>query len=94
MHACPHCHQKGISTLQKLCSVSFAPARCTLCQGLSYLHVIHGLYALIIWIMLTWVFIGVALFMRMSIFLLGTIPALFLAVDYYMLKAPLRCVHH
>lgn len=93
MYACPHCHQEGISTLQKLCSVSFAPARCNVCHKLSYLHIVHGLYALVIWVMLTWVFIGVALFMRMSIFLLGTIPALFLAVDYYMLKAPLRCVH-
>jgi hypothetical protein len=91
MHTCPHCQQKGISTLQKLTSVSFAPAVCQLCSKPSYLHVLHGLYALIIWIMLTWVFIGVALFLKMSIFLIGTVPALFLAVDMYMLKAPLRC---
>lgn len=92
MYSCPHCKKDGIGTLQKLCSVSFAPAVCRLCGGRSYLHVSHGLYALTAWIILTWVFIGVALYMQMSIYLIGTIPALFLAVDKYMLKAPLQAV--
>lgn len=92
MHPCPHCQQEGISSLQKLCSVSFAPAVCRLCRQHSYLHIVHGLYALIMWIMLTWVFIGVALYQQMSIYLIGTVPAFFLAVDRYMLKAPLQRV--
>jgi hypothetical protein len=89
MHLCPHCKQEGITTVQKLCSVSFAPAVCKLCHQRSYLHIVHGLYALVIWIMLTWVFIGVALWQQMSIYLIGVVPALILAVDKYMLKAPL-----
>jgi hypothetical protein len=90
MHLCPHCQQPGITTLHKLLSVSFAPATCSVCGGLSYLHIIHGLYALIAWIMLTWVFIGVALWQGMSIYLIGTVPALFLAIDKFMLSAPMR----
>ena len=92
MYRCPHCRQEGISTLQKLCSVSFAPAICTQCGGRAYLHVVHGLKAMIMWVILTWVFIGVALHMNMSIYLIGTIPAFFLAVDKYMLKAPMEAV--
>jgi hypothetical protein len=90
MHECPHCKQPGISTLHKLLSVSFAPATCRQCGGRSYLHVIHGLYALIGWVMLTWVFIGVALWQGMSIYLIGTVPAFFFAVDKWMMNAPLR----
>jgi len=92
MHQCPHCKQPGIGTMQKLMSVSFAPARCSLCHELSYLHIVHGLYALITWIMLTWVFIGIALYQHMSIYLIGTIPAFLLAVDSCMVKAPMVCV--
>ncbi len=90
MHACPHCHQPGISTLNKLLSVSFAPATCAYCGRRSYLHIIHGLRAMIAWVLLTWVFIGVALWQSMSIYLIGTVPALFLAVDKFMLGAPMR----
>lgn len=93
MHPCPHCGKEGISTLQKLCSVSFAPATCNQCSGLAYLHVVHGLKAMIMWVILTWVFISVALYTNMSIYLIGTIPAVFLAVDQYMLKAPMEAVH-
>lgn len=92
MHPCPHCHQQGISSLQKICSVSFSPAVCQNCGKLSYLHILHGLYALIAWIILTWVFIGVALYYQMSIYLIGTIPALVLSVDRFMLKAPMRVI--
>jgi len=90
MHQCPHCQQKGISTLNKLTSVSFAPAICTLCSKMSYLHIVHALLALITWIIITWVFIGVALYQQMSIYLIGTIPALILSIDKCMLNAPMR----
>jgi len=92
MYQCPHCEQPGISTLQKICSVSFAPVQCRLCHKRSYLHIVHGLYALITWVMLTWVFIGVALYQHMSIYLIGTIPSLLLAIDSCMLKAPMESV--
>lgn len=92
MHICPHCNKPGISTIQKLCSVSFAPATCRECKEQSYLHVVHGLYAMITWVILTWVFIGVAMYEQMSIYLIGTFPSLFLAVDKCMLKAPMQCV--
>ena len=92
MQLCPHCKQPGIRTLQKLCSVSFAPVRCQLCKGQSYLHIVHGLYALITWVLLTWVFIGVALYQHMSIYLIGTFPALLLAIDICMVRAPMEYV--
>jgi hypothetical protein len=41
---------------------------------------------------LTWIFIGVALYQQMAIYMVGTIPALLLAVDKHMLKAQLRCL--
>ena len=93
MHACPHCQKAGITTLAKLGSVSFAPATCHACGRQAYLHIMHALLALLVWIALTWVFIGVALWQGMSIYLIGTIPALLLAVDKFMLKAPMRVCH-
>ncbi len=92
MHACPHCTQPGINSMQKLNSYFFAPAKCCLCRKYSYLHYKHGVRAMIAWVLLTWVFIGVALFQQMSIYLIGTVPALLLAVDKYMLRASLQAM--
>lgn len=92
MHTCPHCREQGISSWQKLTSVSFAPATCQHCNRHSYLHVVHGLVALTFWIVLTWVFIGIAWFSRSSFFLVGTFPAMYLAINKYMLGAPMRPV--
>jgi hypothetical protein len=89
LHACPHCLQPGVSSLQKLSSLVFTPAQCRLCRKRSYLHYAHGLRAMIAWVLLTWLFIGIALFQGMSIYLIGTVPALLLAVDKYLLHAPL-----
>lgn len=90
MHACPHCHQPGIRSLPKLVSLFLIPAQCRLCHKRSYLHHTHGVRAMVVWVSLTWVFIGIALFERMSIYLVGTIPALVFAIDKYLLKAPLQ----
>jgi len=92
MHECPHCKQNSISSLQKLCSVLFMPATCPNCQRYCYLQYVHGLKALIAWVLLTWVFIGLALQQQMIIYLIGTVPALLYAVDRYMLQAPLRAI--
>ena len=92
MHACPHCHQPGIGTLQKLASLFLIPAACSQCRKRSFLHHLHGVRAMVVWVLLTWVFIGVAMFQHMSIYLIGTFPALVFAVDRYMLKAPLESV--
>jgi hypothetical protein len=89
MYPCPHCKQDGISTMNKLLSVSFAPATCQLCGRRAYLHIVHALRAMVAWVLLTWVFIGVALWQGMSIYLIGAIPAFFLAVDKFMLAAPM-----
>ena len=93
MHECPHCHQPGITHWQKLISVSFAPASCSHCHKHSYVHVIHGLMALTFWIVLTWVFIGIAYMSRSSFFLIGTFPTMYLAINKFMLGAPLQAVH-
>lgn len=90
MHVCPHCQQAGITSWAKLTSVSFAPATCTLCGRQAYLHVAHTLKALLVWIIITWVFIGIALWQTMAIYLIGTVPALLLGVDKCMLAAPME----
>ncbi len=89
LHACPHCLKPGVSSAQKLNSYFFAPAECRLCRKLSFLPYKCGVRAMIVWVCLSWIFIGVALFQHMSIYLIGTVPALLLAVDNYMLRAPL-----
>jgi hypothetical protein len=89
MHECPHCKHKTITSFRKLCSTSLTPAVCPRCNGLSYLQLVYLLRAMITWVVLSWVFIGVALYQRMSIYLLGSIPALFFAVDKCMMSAPL-----
>lgn len=92
MQKCPHCQQEGITNLQKALSVSFAPAVCSYCHGRSYVHVIYGLTAMTVWIVLTWVFIGLSYMSRSSFFLLGTIPAMVLAVNKFLLEAPLLAI--
>ena len=89
MHQCPHCHEEGISSYQKIFSVSFSPAACGVCGKLSKVPVVHGLMALTAWIILTWVFIALSIMAQMSFFLLGTIPAWVFAVRKYLLAAPL-----
>ena len=90
LHACPHCHQNGVSTLDKIHSLFLVPARCRVCRKACYLHYTHGLRAMIVWVIFSWVFIGIALYQDEWIYLVGTIPALFLAVDKFILTAPLR----
>jgi hypothetical protein len=92
MHECPHCKHISISSLQKLCSVAFMPATCPDCSRYSYLQLTYALKAFIAWVILTWVFIGLALYQRMTIYLIGTIPAMLYAVDRYMLHAPMRAI--
>lgn len=91
MHECPHCQHPGITSLQKLCSL-FTPAACRLCGRRSFLHLRQGLLAFITWVLLSWLFIGIALYQRQTLYLIGTIPALLLAVDKFMLRAPLHAL--
>jgi hypothetical protein len=92
MHICPHCSKPGVTSAQKLGSLFLAPAVCVLCQRRSALPYVHGIRAMVFWVIVTWVFIGIAIFERMSIYLVGTIPALLIAVDKYMLSAPLHVI--
>ena len=89
MHVCPHCQAESISSLQKVFSVSFAPVICPNCKGRSYVHVLYGLLAMTTWIVLTWLFIGLSYMSRSSIFLLGSVPAAVVAVNKFMINAPL-----
>ena len=90
LHECPHCHQRQISTYQKLFSVSFSPAICPACLKHSNVHIVHGLITLTAWMILTWLFIGLAIMAGMSFFLLGTIPAFIVCVNSFLLQAPLE----
>ena len=89
LHQCPHCQQDNISSYQKLFSVAFSPAVCPTCNKESVVPIINGLMSLTAWIILTWVFIGLAIMAGMSFFLLGTIPAFIVCVDKYILNTPL-----
>ena len=89
LNECPSCHEHSISNYQKIFSVSFSPASCPQCNKQSYVPIVHGLMTLTAWMILTWVFIGLAIMAGMSFFLLGTIPALIVCIDRYLIKAPL-----
>jgi len=90
LHACPHCHQPGVSSVAKVHSLFMKPAECRVCHRFCYLHYTHGLRAMIVWVIFSWMFIGIALYQNLWIYLIGTIPALLLAVDKFILTAPLR----
>lgn len=90
MHPCPHCQQATYSGLQKLCSLWVHPIACTACGEFAFLPVRNIIIALLVWTALTWVFIITALLMRNVFYLLGAIPAALLAVDKWILQAPLR----
>lgn len=91
-HGCPHCGEKGISNWAKLTSTSFAPACCRYCRKYSYLHVFNSLTAVTFWIVVTWILIGIAVMTNRSFFLIASFPAGFLAIDRFMLQAPMRPV--
>ena len=93
LHVCPHCLQPGVSSSQKLNSLFFAPASCRLCGKLSSLHYVNGMRAMIAWVVLTWLFIGIALFQGLWFYLAGTIPAMLFAIDRFLLSAPLLPVN-
>lgn len=92
MHECPHCHQESISNLQKLLAISPMRARCKACQQYSYIYNTYALIALTVWIIMTWVLIALAYWFQMSFLLFGSIPAMVIAVDRYLLRAPLSKV--
>ncbi len=89
MHRCPHCQQAGFTDLQKLTLLWLQPRPCKICHKAAFMPVRNVVVALIIWTLLTWVFIGAAFYMRNILFMLGTIPAAMLAVDKWIRKAPL-----
>jgi len=92
MHECPHCHQESISTLQKLLAISPMRVCCFACQQYSHIHNTYALVALTVWIVMTWLLIALAYWFQMSLLLLGSIPAMVIAVDRYLIKAPLSKV--
>ncbi len=89
MHCCPNCRQASFSELQKLTSLWMRPRVCHLCHKAAYLPVRNIIVALIVWTALTWVFIGLAIYMNQVMFMLGSIPAAVFAVDLWIRKAPL-----
>ena len=89
MHFCPNCQQASFSDLQKLTLLWLRPRKCMLCHKAAYLPVRNIIVALIVWTLLSWVFIGIAIAMRNVVFMLGSIPAAVFAVDLWIRKAPL-----
>jgi hypothetical protein len=93
MHECPHCHQESISTLQKLLAISPLQVSCKACNQSSHINVVYALVALTVWIIMTWLLIALAYWFQMSFLLLGSFPAMVIAVDRYLIRAPLTKVH-
>lgn len=94
MHECPHCYQESISSLQKVIAVSPLQATCGICNRKSYIHILYGLVALTVWIVMTWMLIGLAYFFQMSFLLFGSVPSLIIAIDRYLIQAPLFKVQY
>lgn len=90
MQACPHCQQKTITNWAKLWSVTVNPVRCSACCKYSFLHAVHALKGLVFWIAISWLFIALTWFSQQVFLLLGTFPAMFYAVNHFMLGAPMR----
>ena len=90
MQACPHCQKKTITNWEKLWSVTVTPIQCSACHQFSFLHAGHALKGLAFWIIVTWLFIGLTWYSRQTFLLLGTIPAMFLAINHFILGAPMR----
>lgn len=89
MYPCPHCQKASFSDLQKIARLWFRPAVCHWCHKAAYLPVRSMMITLIVWTLLSWVFIGLTLYFNNVLFLLGTFPSAFLAVDICIRKAPL-----
>jgi hypothetical protein len=89
MHECPHCNQESISSMQKVLAVSPIMATCKVCRRKSYIHILYGLIALTVWIIMTWALIGLAYFFQMSFLLFGSVPSLIIAIERYLIQAPL-----
>lgn len=92
MQTCPHCQREGVTNLQKALSLYFGPAECAFCHGKSHVHVVNALIAMRFWMLITWLFIGLCWMSRSSFFLLGSAPAMYLAVNKYVLGAPLLAI--
>ena len=90
MHLCPHCHQPVFSDWQKLTRLWLRPRVCPLCQKAAFLPVRHVIVALMGWTALSWGLIGMALYTRNVLFLLGIVLAGFFAADLWIRKAPLQ----
>lgn len=69
--------------------VLMRPLMCPQCQGLSYIALRYGVFALFTWVLLSWLFIMTALYFRNVFYLLGSVPAAIFAVDMWILRAPL-----
>ena len=90
MHVCPHCQQPGIGSTMKMSTLILArPLSCPLCSKLSFVPLRYGVFALFTWVLLSWLFIMTALYLRNVFYLLGSVPAAIFAVDKWILKAPL-----
>lgn len=89
MHECPHCKQASISTFKKLLAIAPLQVSCSDCRQYSYVHSTYALVALTVWIIMTWVLIALSYRFQMSFLLFGTVPAMIIAVDRHLIRAPL-----
>jgi hypothetical protein len=90
MFPCPHCQQPTIPASQKLLWSWVRPLACSACGRLAYLPLRNIIIALLVWTTLSWIFISTALFMGSVLYLFGSIPALWFAIDKWVLQAPLH----
>ena len=90
MQSCPHCEEKTIGNWEKLWSITVSPVQCPACGRYSFLHAAHALKGLTFWVVVTWIFIALAWYSQQAFLLLGSVPAFYLAVNRFMLEAPMQ----
>lgn len=89
MHPCPHCKQPTFSSARKALLLWMRPGLCSNCRKPAYLPIRNVVIAMLVWVVLCWLLIATAFYMRNALFLLGSIPAAMLAIDKWLVQAPL-----
>ncbi len=89
MHPCPHCQQPTFSTARKVLLLWLGPGLCSACNKPAFIPLRNVAIAVFAWVVLSWLLIATTFYMRNVLFLLGSIPAAMLAIDLWLVRAPL-----
>lgn len=89
MHPCPHCTKPTFSTARKVLLLWLSPGLCSACHKPAFIPLRNVAIAMFVWVIFSWLLIATTFYMRNVLFLLGSIPAAMLAIDKWLVQAPL-----